>query len=78
MKMLRKIIDCQSFKNSPENVYDGAYFSKVASYSVQIAHYFRKMFQKLVFLKEHFKKRLWCSIVLRVHPCSAHPVLLPS
>ena len=37
---------------------------KLQAYSVQIAHYFRKLFQKLVFLKEHFSKSLWCSIVL--------------
>ena len=37
---------------------------KLQAYSVQIAHYFQKMFQKLVFLKEHFSKRLCCSFVL--------------
>ena len=31
MKMLRKIIDCESFENSQESVYDGVYFNKVAS-----------------------------------------------
>ena len=46
MTILRKIIDGQNFKISQE---DGVYFSKVA-------HYFRKLFQKLVFLKEHFPK----------------------
>ena len=49
------------------------------AYSVQIAHYFWKMFQKLVFLKEHFSKSLWCIIVLI--ECglagSAHLALLP-
>ena len=37
---------------------------KLQVYSVQIAHYFRKLFQKLVFLKEHFSKSLCCSVVL--------------
>ena len=36
---------------------------KLQAYSVQIAHHFRKLFQKLVFLKEHFSKSLWYSIV---------------
>ena len=63
MTILLKIIYCQSFKNSQENGV-GVYFSKVSSCSVQIAHYFRKLFQKLVFLKEHFSKSLGCSIVL--------------
>ena len=31
MKMLRKIIDCESLESSQENVYDGVSFSKVAS-----------------------------------------------
>ena len=31
MNVLRKIIDCESLKNSQENVKDGVYFSKVAS-----------------------------------------------
>ena len=30
-KMLRKIIDCESFETSQENVYDGVSFSKVKS-----------------------------------------------
>ena len=64
MTILRKIIDCQSFKNSEENVWDGVISVKLQACSVQIAHYFRKLFQKLVYLKEHFSKRLWCSIVL--------------
>ena len=49
---------------------------KLQAYSVQIAHYFWKLFQKLVF-KEHFSKSLWCSLVNIVRPCSAHPTLLP-
>ena len=36
---------------------------ELETYSVQIPHYFRELFQKLVFLKEHFSKSLWCSIV---------------
>ena len=31
MKMLRKIIDCESLETSQENVYDGVSFSKVKS-----------------------------------------------
>ena len=31
MKMLRKIIDCESLEISQENVYDGVSFSKVKS-----------------------------------------------
>ena len=31
MNMLRKMVDCQSLKNSQENVQDGVYISKVAS-----------------------------------------------
>ena len=50
MTILRKINDCQSFKNSQENV-QGGVLVKLQAYSVQIAHYFRKIFQKLVFLK---------------------------
>ena len=49
---------------------------KLQAYSVQIAHYFRKFFQKLVFLKEHFSKSLWCSIVL-IECGPAHPTFLP-
>ena len=62
MTILRKILHCQSFKNSHEKV---EFISvKLQAYSVQIAHYIRKLFQKLVFLKGHFSKSLWCSIVL--------------
>ena len=51
---------------------------KLQAYSVQIAHYFQKMFQKLVFLKEHFSKSLWCSMVLiECSPAVHHPALLP-
>ena len=31
MKMLRKIIECESFKNSQENIQGGLYLSKIAS-----------------------------------------------
>ena len=31
MEMLRKIIDCESLKNFPKNVYDGVCFNKIAS-----------------------------------------------
>ena len=31
MKMLRKIMDCESFRSSQENLLDGVYFCKVAS-----------------------------------------------
>ena len=31
MKVLHKLIDCESFKNSQENVYKGVYSSKIAS-----------------------------------------------
>ena len=64
MTMLRKIIDCHRFRNTQENVKVEFISVKLQAYSVQIAHYFRKMFQKLVFFKEHFSKSLWCSIVL--------------
>ena len=37
---------------------------KLQAYNVHIAHYFLKLFQKLAFLKEHFSKRFWFSIVL--------------
>ena len=37
---------------------------KLQAYSVQIAHYFWKMLQKLVFLKEYFSKSLSRSIIL--------------
>ena len=47
---------------------------KLQAYSVQIAHYFRKMFQKLVFLKERFMVQYRLN---RVQPCSARPALLP-
>ena len=31
MKILHQLIDCESFKNSQENVYKGVYSSKIAS-----------------------------------------------
>ena len=64
MTILRKTIDCQNFKNSQETSKMEFISVKLQAYSVQIAHYFWKIFQKLVFLKKHFSKSLWCSIIL--------------
>ena len=64
MTMLGNIIDCQSFKNSQENVYDGVYFSKVASQQCTDCALFSKNVPKTSFLKEHFSKSFWCSIAL--------------
>ena len=64
MTMLRKIIDCQSLKVLKKTSNMEFISVKLQAYSVQIAHYFRKMFQKLVLLREYFSKSLWCSIVL--------------
>ena len=54
MTMLKKIIDCHSFKVLKKTSNMEFVSVKLQAYSVQIPHYFRKMFQKLVFLKEHF------------------------
>ena len=63
--ILRKIIDCQSFKNYQENVLDRVYFSKVANLQCTDCTLFSEIVPKTnVFLKEHFSKSLWCSIVL--------------
>ena len=71
--MLGKIINCQSFKNSQENVEDGVYFSKVASLQTadctstinRFRHrFFSENVPKLIALKEHFSISFWCSIVL--------------
>ena len=54
MTMLRKIIDCQSFKSSQKNVQDGVYFSKVASLQCVDCTLF----------SENVSKSLWRSSVL--------------
>ena len=58
MTMLRKIIDCQSFKNSQENVSDGVYFSKVASQQCTDCTLFSKNIPKTSFLKRTFFEKL--------------------
>ena len=78
MTILRKIIDCQSFKNSQENVQDGVYFSKVASLQCTDCTLFSEIVPKTSFLKRTFFKKFMVQHRFnRVWPCSAHPALLP-
>ena len=57
MTMLRRIIDCQSFKNSQENVSDGVYFSKVASLQCVDCTLFSENVPKTSFLNRTFFKK---------------------
>ena len=56
MTMLRKIIDCQNFKNSQENVEDRVCFSKVASQCADCT-LFSENVPKTSFLKRTFFKK---------------------
>ena len=55
--MLRKIIDCQSFKNSQENVKGRVYFSKVASLQSADYTFFSDSVPKTSCLKRTFFKK---------------------
>ena len=57
MTMLRRIIDCQSFKNSQENFYNGVCFSKVVSLQCADCTLFSENVPKTSFLKRTFFKK---------------------
>ena len=51
---------------------------KLQAYSIQIAHYFRELFQNFSFPKRTFFKKFMVQHHFnRVQPCSVHPTLLP-
>ena len=57
MTILRKIIECQSFKNSQEYVKDGLYFSKVESLQCTDCTLFTEIVPKTRFLERNFFKK---------------------
>ena len=73
MTILRKIVDCQSFRNS-----HGVFFSKVASLQCTDCTSFSEIIPKTSFLKKtFFKKFMVQHLFNKLRSCSAHPALLP-
>ena len=72
MKILHQLIDCESFKNSQENVYKGVYSSKIASLqctsiiSRRHHRFFSENVRKTSCLKrKFFQKLMWNSILTK-------------
>ena len=81
MKLLRKMIDCESLEIFQENVFDGVSFSKATSLQCSDCNFTTKRTRNRFFLKHvpktNFIKKdtlrksiLWTSVLIKLQTCS--------